>query len=284
MSVFPRCTGCFQFSYCDSRCQKADRPSHKEFCDKIKNAADRSPVTLAMPEELDAASLLASANAGCAVSQGCLGACYANGSGGVAVDLETAFGWYSRAATSRDAPDWVLHDHACCHLWGIGTPIDPTRAVRMLRPLADRGFAQSQYVLADCYKHGEGVPYDPVEAFTLLERAAVAGHPESLNLAAFALETALGVPEDKVRAFQYYHAAAEAGVSAAMYNVANCYRFGRGTKRDILTAVEWLERARDKGHVSATRALADIAAGEPTPPGGSADEGKAPVGGTDRVG
>ena len=95
----------------------------------------------------------------------------------------------------------------------------------------------------------------------------------ALCSAATALCTGLGVPEDFDRAFLYFQAAAEAGDTAAMCNLARCHRLGIGTRRDLSTAVAWLERARDAGFTSANEDIAEIAAGGPTPPGGSEDEG-----------
>ena len=269
----PRCTGCFHFSYCDAVCQKADRPNHKEICDRYKRTLIPGPASTLGGEAWDAAALRVAAEGGDVLAQGCLGKCYWNGLGGVAVDYVESARWYSQAASSGAAPDWVLHNWAICLFWGRGTRVDHDAAVRVLRPLAQRGFLSSQYMLACCYLRGEGVRYDPVEAFAWLERAAEAGYPSALNMAGLSLCTELGVPKDMERAMRYFRAGADAGEVNAMCNVARCYRAGLGTRKDPAAAIAWLERARDAGSAPAAKKLAEIAAGEPTPVG-SDDEGQ----------
>ena len=266
------CTGCFQYFYCDATCQAADRANHRDVCETYKRAHTPGPAPIQEAEGWDAAALAVAAKRGCAFSQGCLALCYANGLGGVALDHTASLRWYSLAVSSHPPPpappppDWILHNYACCFYWGRGTPVDHATAVRLLRPLAERGDPSSQHILGDCFQHGEGVPCDPVEGFSWIQRAADAGHPPALNSLGLAVYRGQGVPPSKARAVTYFQLAAEAGDTEAMCNLARCLWLGVGAPRDAAAALEWLERARAAGDANAAGVLAGIAAGAPTPP------------------
>jgi TPR repeat protein len=98
------------------------------------------------------------------------------------------------------------------------TSTDPTTAnssqkeellkegLSILRRLADRGYPQAQYYLADCFSNGIGcknnVP-DLERAFPLFVLAAKHGHVESSFRAALAYEHAWGCKRDPLKAVQF---------------------------------------------------------------------------------
>ena len=190
-------TGCYQISYCNVACQGADRPRHREECLRYSSALT-GPPPAPSSQTWDIPALLIAANGGSPVSQGRLAQCHANGWGGLDVNYGESFHWFDKAAQSPDAPTWVVHNYACCFLWGRGTPVDPARAVSLLLSLAQGvpGFPDSQYQLGCCYQRGQGVPYDPVQGFAWLKRAAEAGHVLAVSKVALALCRGFGVPRD----------------------------------------------------------------------------------------
>jgi len=80
-------------------------------------------------------------------------------------------------------------------------------ALSILRRLADRGYPQAQYYLADCYTNGIGCKHnnpDLEKAFPLFVLAAKHGHVEASFRAALAYENAWGCRRDPLKALQFY--------------------------------------------------------------------------------
>lgn len=76
----------------------------------------------------------------------------------------------------------------------------------ILRRLADRGYPQAQYYLADCYTNGIGCKHnapDLEKAFPLFVLAAKHGHVEASFRAALAYENAWGCRRDPLKALQF---------------------------------------------------------------------------------
>ena len=258
------CGGCFTVSYCDAKCQKADRAAHRERCNEVKA---RQVAHMASPPSvvgdasgLNAAALRRAADAGDAGAMGDLANCYTVGTGGVDVDLIEAFRWRKRAFEAP-APSAVAYFNlAQCYYFGRGTLKDPVEAVRLYKIAAEMGYAKSQYNLGICLQHGDGTPCNPVEAYTWLKRAADAGHAGAQCGVGFALKNGHGVDEDKALGVVYYRRSADQGIATAMYNLGNCYAQGAGVPRDPSLAVLWLKRAIDAGQPDAKNVLAALAA------------------------
>jgi TPR repeat protein len=76
----------------------------------------------------------------------------------------------------------------------------------ILRRLADRGYPQAQYYLADCYSNGIGCKHntpDLEKAFPLFVLAAKHGHVEASFRTALAYENAWGCRRDPLKAVQF---------------------------------------------------------------------------------
>ena len=76
----------------------------------------------------------------------------------------------------------------------------------ILRRLADRGYPQAQYYLADCYSNGIGCKHDTPDlekAFPLFVLAAKHGHIEASFRTALAYEYAWGCRRDPLKAVQF---------------------------------------------------------------------------------
>ena len=76
----------------------------------------------------------------------------------------------------------------------------------ILRRLADRGYPQAQYYLADCYSNGIGCKHDTPDlerAFPLFVLAAKHGHVEASFRTALAYENAWGCRRDPLKAVQF---------------------------------------------------------------------------------
>ena len=258
------CGGCFVVSYCDAKCQKADRAAHRELCNELKarEEADRAaPPRLAFDSSgLNAAALRRAADAGDAVAMTGLGNCYSVGVGGVDVDLFEAFRWKTRAVEVPAPSAEAYFNLALCYDCGRGAPKDPVEAVRLYKISAEMGYVKAQFNYGLCLQRGEGIPCNPVGAFTWLKRAADAGHAAAQCKVGLALQFGHGVEEDKALGVVYYRRAADQGNATAMYNLGICYRDGDGVPRDPSLAVLWLKRAHDAGEPDAKKSLAVLTA------------------------
>ena len=258
------CGGCFEVSYCDAKCQKAGRASHREWCNEHKA---RSEARMAAPPRLgfdasglNAAALRRAADAGDAGAMGNLANCYSVGAGGVHVDLVEAFRWQKRAVEVPSPSAKAYYNLAQCYLFGRGTPKNSVEAVRLYKIAAEMGDAYAQFSYGLRLQHGDGAPCNPVEAFTWLKRAADAGDSDAQCNVGAALETGHGVEEDKALGVVYYRRSADQGIAAAMNNLGTCYGSGAGVPRDPSLAVLWLKRAHDAGDPDASNNLAVLAA------------------------
>ena len=258
------CGGCFAVSYCDAKCQKADRAVHRERCNEVKA---RQVAHMAAPPSvvgdasgLNAAALRRAADAGDALAMSRLASCYTVGTGGMDVNFEEAFLWYTRAVEVPAPSAVAYYNLALCYNFGDGTPKDPVEAVRLNTIAAEMGYAKAQFNYGVSLQRGEGVPCNPVEAFTWLKRAADAGHAQAQSATGLALETGHGVEEDKTLAVVYYRRSAEQGNATAMRNLGLCYAKGDGVPRDPSAAVLWYKRAYDAGNPDARNNLAALTA------------------------
>jgi TPR repeat protein len=80
-------------------------------------------------------------------------------------------------------------------------------ATALLKRLADRGYPDAQYFLADCYANGIGTArgkQDFDKAFPLFSLAAKHGHPDACYRAGTCCEHGWGTRRESAKAIQYY--------------------------------------------------------------------------------
>jgi TPR repeat protein len=80
-------------------------------------------------------------------------------------------------------------------------------ATSLLKRLADRGYPDAQYFLADCYANGIGTTrgkQDFDKAFPLFALAAKHGHPEACYRAGTCCEHGWGTRRESAKAIQFY--------------------------------------------------------------------------------
>ena len=136
---------------------------------------------------------------------------------------------------------------------------DYATAMRLLRPLAEQGYAIAQNHLGAIYEYGLGVPPDEAEAVKWYHKAAEQGHVDAqYNLgriyAGFVFSSGLGAPLKEAEAAKWYRKAAEQGHVDAQYELGQIYAF----RRDYVAAVKWYRRAAEQGHTQAQLDLGDM--------------------------
>ncbi|KDN37675.1 hypothetical protein K437DRAFT_35975 [Tilletiaria anomala UBC 951] len=136
-------------------------------------------------------------------------------------------------------------------------------ALGLLKKVADRGHADSQYFLADCYANGIGTPggkqaFD--KAYPLFILAAKHGHPDAAYRAGTCQEKGWGCRKDNAKALQFYRKAASQGHPGAMYRLATAELNGElGLKKSAKEGVKWLKRSAEAATPEFPHALHELA-------------------------
>jgi hypothetical protein len=107
-------------------------------------------------------------------------------------------------------------------------------ALRIVRPLADRGNPKAQRLLGLMYQEGYGLQRDYAEAMKWSRRAADRGDPWAQMAVGLMYQHGQGVPVDYVVAYMWLNLAAQSSEPADIpghWTVAQLARTGRRTSR-----------------------------------------------------
>lgn len=130
---------------------------------------------------------------------------------------------------------------------GDGVARDPQAAVALLRPHAEDGYADAQFLLGLAYSAGQGVEQDRATALSWYERAADRGNAQAQYLMGLAYLNGDGVAKDAEQAAYWFAKGAEAGNAGAQYHLA----LGYAGNDQYDEALRWMEIAARKGHADA---------------------------------
>jgi TPR repeat protein len=114
---------------------------------------------------------------------------------------------------------------------------DFATALRIFRPLAERGEILAEYTIGLMYANAQGVPQDYAEALKWHRKAAEQGEARAQFSVGVMYFKGLGTAKDPAEAFKWYLRAANQGEPTAQYNVAAMYAKGDVVARDPLTAL-----------------------------------------------
>ncbi|KAL7424990.1 Chitin synthase 4 [Cryptotrichosporon argae] len=136
-------------------------------------------------------------------------------------------------------------------------------AITMLKRLADRGFPDAQYFLADCYANGIGTTrgrQDFEKAFPLFAMAAKHGHPDACYRAGTCCEHGWGTRRESAKAVQFYKKAAVGLHPGAMYRLGTAELNGNlSLARKPKEGVKWLKRSAEHATDEFPHALHELA-------------------------
>ena len=134
---------------------------------------------------------------------------------------------------------------------------DYATALSLLRPLADQGDVDAQFLLGFMYDDGEGVVQDRKEAVKWYRLAAAQGNAYAqLHLGLMYDNGRGGVPQDHKEAVKWFWLAAAQGNPSAQFRLGFMYDSGRGVVKDRKEAVMWYQLAADGHHPLAQLTLA----------------------------
>lgn len=185
------------------------------------------------------------AEAGDAMAQCDLGACYEDGNG-VAQDAAEVLKWYQKAADQGNARGQRCL--ANLYAQGLGVKQDFHEAVKLYRMAAEQGDSPAMCNLGVCYAHGYGVIQDQTEAFQWYRRAAEKGNDLAQYAVGVCYDTGNGTTQDVSEAVKWYRKSAKQGCAAGEAALGVCYAYGDGVAQDYTEAVKWLKSAVDKGN------------------------------------
>ena len=145
---------------------------------------------------------------------------------------------------------------------------DYATALRILRPLAEQGYASAQFNLGVMYNKGQGIPQDYAEALKWHRLAAEQGYASAQFGLAIMYEEGKGTPQDYAKAVKLYLLSAEQGNARAQVNLGFMYGNGHGVLQDYVEAHKWFNLAASRHTEEEDRNLAienrDIVANEMT--------------------
>jgi TPR repeat protein len=170
------------------------------------------------------------AQRGDARAQDAIGGMYARGEGGLPKDDAEALHWFQMADDERKGLKAYNEG-------GYAT------ALRIFRPLADRGQILAEYLIGLMYANGQGVPQDYAEAMTWHLKAAKQGEAKAQFSVGLMYFKGLGTQAKLAEAFEWYRRAAEQGDATAQYNLGAMYDKGEAVKRDPVTALMFYDLA-----------------------------------------
>jgi TPR repeat protein len=119
---------------------------------------------------------------------------------------------------------------------------DYATALRLLRPLAERGEPEAQVKLGFMYGLGQGVPRDHRAQVMWLRKAAEQGLDEAQFKLGLLYYLGIGqdVPQDYAAAASWFRKSAEHGDPAGQHMLATMYYNGLGVPQDYVIAHMWL--------------------------------------------
>ena len=142
--------------------------------------------------------------------------------------------------------------------------------IAKLQVAANKGDAESQFLLGRAYYRGEGVSQNYAKALDLYRAAATQGNLKAENNLASMYSNGQGTRPDRVEAAKWYRKAAEQGAALAEYNLATILEEGADADKNVPEAAQWLEKAGNQGIYAAQAALGRGSRGiPPSPPNGS---------------
>ena len=132
---------------------------------------------------------------------------------------------------------------------------DYATALKELRPLAEQGHAEAQYLFGYMYYKGRGVGQDGEEAVKWFRKAAEQGDVKAQYLLGYMCYKGQGIGQDDEETEKWLLKAAEQGHAKAQFYLGEMYYKGQGVSKDSEEAVKWVRKAAEQDYDQAQRIL-----------------------------
>jgi hypothetical protein len=220
--------------YCNTDCQKAQWPDHKNICKNIRNK-----------NVLDADYLNK-----CSYCNSQLKGCFTNyinplfskfGINNIQCSACKTVTYCSKLCKSKD---WTENHNLKCKS-------DGEIKFKTHLKLANTGITHEMFSVALSYHFGFGVELDLFNAFKWYERAANLGHGPSMFNLATCYNVGIGIDIDTKKGFEWTKRSAETGFSNAQHKLSTFYKNGECVEENIDEALKWAECAAKQDHLEA---------------------------------
>lgn len=121
--------------------------------------------------------------------------------------------------------------------------LDYRNAMRLIRPLADKGNPRAQVAVGSMYAHGQGVIQDVAEGLRWLDKATSQGDAYAQFQRGFIYRQGLIVPTDYAEAMKWYRLAAAQNYVPALYGIGSMHEDGAGVPRNDVESIKWFRAA-----------------------------------------
>jgi TPR repeat protein len=130
---------------------------------------------------------------------------------------------------------------------------DYATALRLVRPLAERGNATAQRLLGLMYALGNGLREDDKLAILWYRKAADQGNREAQLAIGYAYSLGQGEPHDDALSATWFRKAADQGNGEAQEDIGILYLIGKGVPQDFALAYMWFILAAVHGATAEIR-------------------------------
>jgi hypothetical protein len=113
-------------------------------------------------------------------------------------------------------------------------------ALKPLKKSAAQGYPKARVLLAKMHREGMGFPVDPVKAVELLRDPAEAGYPPAQNELGIAYREGNGIEQDVDESYRWFTKAGMLGYVDSQLNIALAYLDGVGVEKDTVRGYAWL--------------------------------------------
>jgi len=132
-----------------------------------------------------------------------------------------------------------------CYANGNGVIMDSEAAVKWYRAAADQELPEAQHRMYTCYHDGIGVERSAPNAAKFCRKAAEAGVDDAIFDMGMLYVRGDGVEENAKSAFKWFRKGAECGDPRSLYKFGQCYKLGYGVEKDEDEAQKWQGKAVD---------------------------------------
>ena len=121
-----------------------------------------------------------------------------------------------------------------------------SKALKLLLPLAEKGYARAQLYVGDCYANGNGVVMDTEGAVKWYRAAADQELPEAQHRMCRCCFDGVGIERNVENAAKWCRKAADAGFVEAMFDMGTLYDEGLGVEQDAKSVFKWHRKGAEQ--------------------------------------
>jgi hypothetical protein len=133
---------------------------------------------------------------------------------------------------------------------------DYQRALRLWKPLADKGVSIAEHNYGRAYAEGTGVKRNYKQAAYWYQRAAEHGHTPAVHNLGMLYLKGLGVKKDAQKAAQLLQQSAQQGDDLSQYQLGMMYYTGEGVRQDKQRGFALMMQSAEQGNKNAMKAVA----------------------------